>query len=87
MPLVSIVPWADCIRALRGAGFVCAAESPAAVVLVRAGRSVLLRRVPAFDEPELVAALRGAGFGPLAAKSLFLGRHATALRRLRIVDA
>ena len=55
------VPWADCIRVLRSAGFVCAAESPAAVVLVRAGRSVLLRRVPALDEPELVAAIRGAG--------------------------
>jgi hypothetical protein len=55
------VPWADCIRVLRRAGFVCAAESPAAVVLVRAGRSVLLQRMPALDEPELVAAIRGAG--------------------------
>jgi hypothetical protein len=85
MPLAPIVPWADCIQALRGAGFVCAAESPVAVVLVRAGRSVLLRRVPALDEPELLAALQGAGFGRLAAKSLFYGRHATALQRLRIV--
>jgi hypothetical protein len=61
MRLDARLPWADGIRVLRDAGFVCAAESPAAVVLVRAGRSVVLRRVPAFDEPELVAAVQGAG--------------------------
>jgi hypothetical protein len=61
MRLERNIPWDDCIRLLRGAGFVCAAESPAAVVLVSAGRSVVLRRVPAFDEPELVAALEVAG--------------------------
>jgi hypothetical protein len=52
------VVWADCIRALRRAGFVCAAESPAAVMLVSPGRSVLLPRVPALDESALLAALR-----------------------------
>jgi hypothetical protein len=61
MRLAPRLPWADCIRVLRSAGFVCAAESPAAVVLVRAGRSVLLRRAPVVDEPELVAAIQGAG--------------------------
>lgn len=52
--------WADCIRALRRAGFVCAAESPAAVMLVNAGRSVLLPRMLALDELALLAALRAA---------------------------
>ncbi len=52
------IPWADCIRALRRAGFVCAAESPAGVMLVSAGRSVLLPRVAALDESALLAALR-----------------------------
>jgi hypothetical protein len=52
------VLWADCIRALRVAGFVCAAESPTAVVLVSAGRSVLIPRVPALDERALLATLR-----------------------------
>jgi hypothetical protein len=60
MDRLSDILWADCIRALRRAGFVCAAESPAAVVLVSAGRSVLLPRVPAFGEFELLAALRAA---------------------------
>ena len=55
---LSDVLWADCIRALRRAGFVCAAESPAAVVLVSAGRAVLLLRVPALDEMALLATLR-----------------------------
>jgi hypothetical protein len=60
MDRLSDILWADCIRALRRAGFVCAAESPAAVVLVSAGRSVLLPRVPALGELELLAALRAA---------------------------
>lgn len=51
--------WADCLRALRRAGFVCAAESPAAVVLVNAGRSVFLQRVPALNENAILATLRG----------------------------
>jgi hypothetical protein len=70
------VPWADCIRVLRRAGFVCAAESPVAVVLVRAGRSVLLRRVPALDEPELVAAVHGAGLSGEAFLGLLDDRRA-----------
>ena len=49
--------WSDCIRALRRAGFVCAAESPAAVVLVNAGRSVFLQRVPALNENAMLATL------------------------------
>ena len=52
--------WADCIRALRRAGFVCAAESPAVVMLVSAGRYVLLPRVPALDESAVLDALRAA---------------------------
>jgi hypothetical protein len=51
--------WADCLRALRRAGFVCAAESPSAAMLVSAERSVLLPRVPALDEIALLTALRG----------------------------
>jgi hypothetical protein len=51
--------WADCLRALRRAGFVCAAESPSAAMLVSADRSVLLPRVPALDETTLLTALRG----------------------------
>jgi hypothetical protein len=50
--------WADCIRALRRAGFACAAESSSAVMLVGAERSVLISRVPALDETALHAALR-----------------------------
>jgi hypothetical protein len=52
------VLWADCIRALRRAGFVCAAESPTAVMLVSAGRAVLLPRMRALDEIVLIATLR-----------------------------
>ncbi len=51
--------WADCLRALRRAGFVCAAESPSAAMLVSAERSVLLPRMPALDEMALLTALRG----------------------------
>jgi hypothetical protein len=54
------VLWADCLRALRRAGFVCTAESPTAVMLVNAGRAVLLPRVPALDEIVLLATLRAA---------------------------
>jgi hypothetical protein len=60
MRLERDVAWADCIRVLRRAGFVCAAESPEAVVLVNAGRTVHLERVISFDEPSLLAALRAA---------------------------
>lgn len=52
------VLWADCLRALRRAGFVCTAESPTAVMLVSAGRAVLLPRMPALDEMVLLATLR-----------------------------
>jgi hypothetical protein len=52
------VLWADCLRALRRAGFVCTAESPTAVMLVNAGRAVLLPRMPALDEMVLLATLR-----------------------------
>jgi hypothetical protein len=54
------VLWADCLRALRRAGFVCTAESPTVVMLVSAGRAVLLPRVPALDEIVLLATLRAA---------------------------
>jgi hypothetical protein len=56
--------WADCIRALRRAGFVCAAESPAAVMLVNAGRSVLLPRAPSLNEHTMLATLRGTRLSP-----------------------
>jgi hypothetical protein len=55
------VPWVDCIRALRSAGFVKAAESPASVMLVGAGRSMLLRRMPVVDETTLDVTLCAAG--------------------------
>jgi hypothetical protein len=58
MSCLTDVVWADCIRALRRAGFVCAAESPAAVMLVSAGRSLLLPRVRALDDAALLPALR-----------------------------
>jgi hypothetical protein len=80
MRLDARLPWADCIRLLRDAGFVCAAESPAAVVLVRAGRSLLLRRVPALDEPELVAAVQGAGLSGEAFLGLLDDGRARLLR-------
>jgi len=55
---VSDISWDDCLRALRRAGLVCAAESPTAVMLVNAGRCVLLPRAPMLDESALFAALR-----------------------------
>jgi hypothetical protein len=58
MSCLTDIVWADCIRALRRAGFVCAAESPAAVMLVSAGRSLLLPRVRALDDVALLPALR-----------------------------
>jgi hypothetical protein len=59
------VLWADCIRALRRAGFVCAAESPKAVMLVSAGRSVFLPRALALDEIALLGALRAIRLDPV----------------------
>lgn len=61
MTCLDNVSWAACIQALRRAGFVRAAESPSSVMLVSAGRSVLLRRVPILDKSILEAALRAAG--------------------------
>jgi hypothetical protein len=61
MPRLQDVSWAACIQAFRRAGFVRAAESPSNVLLVSAGRTVLLRRVPILDETVLQAALRSAG--------------------------
>jgi hypothetical protein len=58
------VLWVDCLRALRRAGFVCAAESSTAVILVSAGRSVFLPRVPALDEIALLDALRATRLDP-----------------------
>jgi hypothetical protein len=55
------VLWSDCIRAFRRAGFVCAAESPASVVLVSAGRCVFLPRVPVLKEMSLRAVLHASG--------------------------
>jgi hypothetical protein len=55
------VPWVECLSALRRAGFVKSAESPASVVLVGAGRSLLLRRVPVVDERTLHVALSAVG--------------------------
>jgi hypothetical protein len=59
--LWSGVLWADCIRALRRAGYVCAAESPTVVMLVSGGRVVVLPRTPALDESVLRATLRTTG--------------------------
>lgn len=61
MPLPRHVSWDECIRAFRRAGFVRAAESPSNVILASAGRAVLLRRVPFFEETVLRDALRSAG--------------------------
>jgi hypothetical protein len=61
MPSLCNVSWGECIQALRRAGFVQAAESPSNVMLVSAGRTVLLQRVAIFEEPVLMAALRAAG--------------------------
>jgi hypothetical protein len=61
MPCLDNVSWAACIQALRRAGFVRAAESPSNVILVSAGRTVLLQRVPVLDETSLQDALRSAG--------------------------
>jgi hypothetical protein len=55
------VSWTECIEALRRAGFVQAAESPSNVMLVSAGRTVLLQRVPILDERVLKDALGAAG--------------------------
>jgi hypothetical protein len=65
MPVLSNVSWADCLLAFRRAGFVRAAESPANVMLVSGGRTVLLQRVPVFDETVLRDALRSAGISGL----------------------
>jgi hypothetical protein len=68
------VSWVDGIRAFRRAGFVRAAESPSSVMLVSAGRSVLLQRVPVFDETVLREAVRSAGLnGPLFMELLSRG--------------
>jgi|HubBroStandDraft_6_1064221.scaffolds.fasta_scaffold190930_2 hypothetical protein len=61
MHSLSNISWAECIRALRRAGFVPAAESHHNVMLVSAGKAVLLRRVPFLDETVLEDALRSAG--------------------------
>ncbi len=61
MPPLCNVSWAECIEALRRAGFVQAAASPSNVVLVSAGRTVLLQRVAIFEEAVLMAAIRAAG--------------------------
>jgi hypothetical protein len=57
------VSWDECILALRRAGFVQAAESPSNVMLVSAGRTVLLQRVAILEETALDDALRSAGLG------------------------
>lgn len=61
MPSLCNVSWADCIQALRQAGFVQAAESPSNVMLVSAGRTVLVQRVAIFEEAVLMATIRAAG--------------------------
>src|SRR5579862_1964579 len=70
MPLLSNVSWAEGIRAFRRAGFVRAAESPASVVLVSAGRTVLLQRVLVFDEVILRDALQSARIGDARFRAL-----------------
>ena len=79
------VPWAACIQALRRAGFVRAAESPSNVVLVGAGRSVLLHRVPILTEAMLRHALRCAGLSDAAFIALL--SHATPERLPAIAHA
>jgi hypothetical protein len=65
MPRLRDVSWASCIVAFRRAGFVQVAESPSNVVLVSAGRTVLLERVEILEETVLEDALRAAGLsGP-----------------------
>ncbi len=66
MPFLDNVSWTACIEALRRAGFVWAAESPSNVVLVGAGRTVLLHRAPILDETVLQHALRCAGLSDAA---------------------
>jgi hypothetical protein len=66
MSCLDSVPWAACTQALRRAGFVRVAESPSNVVLVSAGRTVVLRRVPILDETMLQDALRCAGLSDAA---------------------
>jgi len=55
------VAWIAFTRAIRAAGFVTLAESPALVVLGRANRSATLRRSPWIDEPTLCALLLALG--------------------------
>jgi hypothetical protein len=50
MAYLAGVAWDACLRALRRAGFVVAAESHRAVVLARAGHSVLMHRAPVLDD-------------------------------------
>lgn len=61
MVRLSSVLLADCIRALGRAGYACAAESPTVLMLVSAGRVVVLPRRPALDEAVMLATLRTTG--------------------------
>jgi hypothetical protein len=60
MAYLAGVAWDECLRALRRAGFVVAAESDGAVVLVSAGHSVLMRRTPVLDDETLQGIFRSA---------------------------
>ena len=73
------VSWDECIRTLRRAGFVPAAESPSKVMLVSAGKTVLLQRVAILDETILQDALRSAGLSEPRFRALLAEGVAEAL--------